>query len=510
MYVDIVIVNGKCMTMENDGTWDWIAVKDGKIFELGEGHDYMSLVDDPSIVIDAAGKTVMPGFIDSHFHLVQTAMNEKSVNLNNVKSFEEIGKLIREQEIKNPGECIFGVRLDNADLKEGVFPDRMVLDKFSNNVPVCINSLDYQVSMLNTYGLLYYKIPFYMNGVEMDENGVATGIIRGRANAALRTDILNNYSDRKRYTNVSDIIPKLLEAGITSINDMEGGYMYSDRDAEFIYEHQKDFPIDITLFYQCLDLNKVQEKRLTRIGGSMYVDGTMGARTAALTFEYADCPGEMGSLIFSQNELNEFVTECYLRHLQLSLYTIGDRAIDTALKAHEYAFYKTGIVGLRHRLEHVELAGMEHIKKAGELGIIFSMNPTYETYWGGPDKMYRKRIGERYKGTNKFREIIEQGVILCGGSDSDICDYNPFTGIHAAVNHPVKEHRIGVEDALKMYTINGAYAIFEENIKGSLRKGKTADIIVLDRDLSKVKNEDLDKVKVECTIKSGELIFNRL
>ena len=124
--------------------------------------------------------------------------------------------------------------------------------------------------------------------------------------------------------------------------------------------------------------------------------------------------------------------------------------------------------------------------------------------------MYRKRIGERYKGTNKFREIIEQGVILCGGSDSDICDYNPFTGIHAAVNHPVKEHRIGVEDALKMYTINGAYAIFEENIKGSLRKGKTADIIVLDRDLSKVKNEDLDKVKVECTIKSGELIFNRL
>ena len=167
MYVDIVIVNGKCMTIENDGTWDWIAVKDGKIFELGEGHDYMPLVDDPSIVIDAAGKTVMPGFIDSHFHLVQTAMNEKSVNLNNVKSFEEIGKLIREQEIKNPGECIFGVRLDNADLKEGVFPDRMVLDKFSNNVPVCINSLDYQVSMLNTYGLLYYKIPFYMNGIEM-------------------------------------------------------------------------------------------------------------------------------------------------------------------------------------------------------------------------------------------------------------------------------------------------------------------------------------------------------
>jgi len=163
--------------------------------------------------------------------------------------------------------------------------------------------------------------------------------------------------------------------------------------------------------------------------------------------------------------LNSIIYFCYINKLQLSLYTIGDRAIETALNAHEYALEKTGIKGLRHRMEHVELASLSQIKRAKNLGIIFSMNPTYERYWGGPNKMYSERLGKRYVETNKFREIIDSGLVLCGGSDSDVCDYNPFVGIHSAVNHPVKKHRISLYEAIKIYTINGAYAIFEENNK---------------------------------------------
>ena len=260
----------------------------------------------------------------------------------------------------------------------------------------------------------------------MDEKGAPTGIFRGKANATLRTNILNSYPNKNREENIRKLIPKLLKVGITTVNAMEGGYMYSDKDANFIYEHIADFPIDIVLFYQCLDLDKVREKKLKRIGGSLYIDGTMGARTAALTFEYNDKPGEMGRLIFSQKELNEFVEECYINKLQLSLYTIGDRAIEIALNAHEYALEKTGIKGLRHRMEHVELASLSQIKRAKKLGIIFSMNPTYERYWGGSNKMYSERLGKKYIETNKFREIIDGGLTLCGGSDSDVCDYNPL------------------------------------------------------------------------------------
>ena len=309
---------------------------------------------------------------------------------------------------------------------------------------------------------------------------------------------------------MSRLMPQLLSTGITTINAMEGGNMYSDKDADFIYEYSEEFPVDIALFYQSMDIEKIKNLYLNRIGGSLYIDGTMGARTAALSFEYADCPGRMGSLRFSQPELNEFVTECYRNNMQLSVYTIGDRAIEMALNAHEFALYHTGIRGLRHRLEHVELSDDRQMERAAEMGIIFSMNPTYEAYWGGKGKMYEQRLGERYVRTNCFREIIDSGVCICGGSDSDITEFNPLIGISAAINHQVEYHRASVYETLEMYTCNGAYAIFEEEEKGTLEVGKLADVIILDGDIMMTKKEKIQDMSVLSTIKSGELIYNRL
>ncbi len=510
MCADILIKNAKCLTMNNGGSAEWIAIHNGKILALGKNPVNCDLVDENTVVIDAEGRTVLPGFIDSHFHVVQTALNARSINLRNVHSFEEIGMQIQKAASEKPGQSIMGIRLQIEQLKEKKFPDRLILDRYCSDVPVWINCLDYQVSMLNTYGLLYYKVPFNMKGVEKDSQDVATGIFRGKANAVLRTNILDGITDKIRKEAVLDIIPGLLAVGITTANAMEGGYMYSDKDADFILEYGNEFPVDMALFYQSMDLEKLKRKNLKRVGGSFYVDGTMGARTAALSFEYADCPGTMGSLRYTQSELNEFVTECYNNNLQLSLYTIGDRAIGAALKAHEYALYQTGVTGLRHRLEHVELANPEHIRQAKEMGIIFSMNPTYETYWGGSEKMYSRRLGKNYVKTNMFREIIDQGVCLVGGSDSDITEYNPMIGIAAAVNHPVKQHRISVYEALEMYTCKAAYAIFEEKQKGTLEVGKNADVILLDQDILSTPHELLDKIKVIATIKSGDIIYNSL
>lgn len=506
---DILIKNAKCLTMKDGFIADWIAINGKKILSLGLSGEEHNLIGKNTVVIDALGNSVLPGFIDSHFHVVQTALNAKSMDLNNVKSFEDIGSHINEAISKNTAKTITGIGLQIEQLAEKTFPDRLVLDKYCSNAPVWISSLDYQVSMLNTYGLLYYKIPFNMEGVEKDSNDVATGIIRGKANAVLRKSILDAITDKYRKEVVSNIIPSVLSTGITTVNAMEGGYMYSDKDADFILEYENEFPVDMVLFYQSLDLDKVKRHNLNRVGGSLYVDGTMGARTAALSFEYVDCPGTMGSLRYTQSELNEFVAECYRNKLQLSLYTIGDRAIGSALAAHEYALYQTGITGLRHRLEHVELATTEHIQKAKELGIIFSMNPTYETYWGGPNKMYYERLGDKYVRTNMFREIIDRGVLLVGGSDSDITDFNPLVGISAAVNHPVEMHRISVYEALEMYTSKSSYAIFEENNKGTLESGKLADIIILDHDILSVSHDFIDKVKVLTTIKSGDIIYKR-
>lgn len=510
MQADIIIIHGQCMTMRDNEILHWIAIKNDKIIKVGSENDYQNYLDKKTLVIDAKGKTVLPGFIDSHFHLIQTAMNEKSIDGSLLHSYDEIKKAIKKVERKEPNKNISLVRLSKELLQEQKFPRREILDKISNNLPIYISTLDYQTSILNTYGMLYYKIPFHMDGIELDKNGIPTGIFTGKANAILRKNILDNYSSKRKKEDVLELIPKLLSVGITTLNAMEGGYMYSDKDAEWVYENQTEFPLDIILFYQCLNLERVKNKKLNRVGGSLYIDGTLGARTAALTFEYEDYPGKMGLLNFSQNELNLFLEECYKKHFQTSLYAIGDRAIELALNAHEYAIYKTGIIGLRHRIEHVVMANLEHIKRAKKMGIIFSMNPTYEKYWGGKGNMYEKRLGKKYQDTHKFREIIDGGVTLCAGSDSDVCEYNPFIGIKAAIQHPVKKNRITLLEALKMYTINAAYAIFEEEKKGTLEENKIADIIILNKDIQKENPQDLDQVKVLCTIKSGKIVYNTL
>lgn len=510
MKASIIIKNARCVTMENKEEKDWLAISGEEIIGLGNGNQYQALVDSKTILLDAKGNTVLPGFIDSHFHLIQTALDSVSMDLSDAKTYQDLGERIKEAYQQHSRGYIRGIRISEEQFEEKKFPSRAILDKYCSDAPLVLNSMEYQVSMLNTYALLYFKIPFTAEGVELDEKQMPTGIFRKQANAILRKNILNGIPDSQRGEATTKVMADILMNGITTINAMEGGFMYSDKDADFLHEYAGEFPIDIVLFYQTMDIDKIKRMNLKRAGGCFYIDGTFRARTAALSFEYADCPGTMGSLRLNQEEINDFVLKCYENGLQLALYTIGDRAIDLALKAHEKAYYQTGITGLRHRLEHVELAREEQIAKAKKLGIIFSMRPTYETYWGGPDKMYAQRLGASYTKTNPFKSIVEAGVTICGGSDSNVTEPSPLLGIHSAVNHPVEKHRVGIYEAIKMYTYNGAYAIFEEDKKGSLAIGKKADVVILDRDIFSVDQDKIKDIKVNTTIKSGEILFSNL
>jgi len=511
MSKDILIINGNCLSMINHTRYDWLVVRNDSILDVGYGEDYKKYAGQAGAILDAKGGTVLPGFIDSHFHVVQAAINSTSVDLSRAKSFDDIGDLISEA-AKKIGEdsVIRGIRLDGQNLKETRLPDRNVLDKFCKDFPVFLNTVEYQQSVLNTYALLYFKIPFTLQGIEFDENQVPTGIITHSANVFLRENILHSIPNSRRLEAVKSFSKALIEKGITTVNAMEGGRLYSDKDAEFMYEYADQFPFDSALFYQTMDIQKVKAMNLRRIGGCFYIDGTFGARTSALSFDYHDSPGNRGGLNFTQEELNDFVLDCYINKMQLALYTIGDRAIEQALNAHEYALDRTGNAGLRHRLEHVELPTAAHIRRAKELGLVFSMSPTYEYIWGGPGKLYWERLGGKYQLTNPFHEIMSEGVVVCGGSDCDVTPADPLLGIYAAVNHPVEMHRVDVYDAIKMFTCNGAYGIFEENRKGSLEQGKLADIAILDKNILKVKKEKIKDIKVNYTLKGGNIIFDRL
>lgn len=495
--------------MEDNKIFDWVAIKDKRILATGYGDEYKSFVECDK-VIDARGCTVMPGFIDSHFHMVQTALNRRYVNLSEARNFDDIADLIRAEGLKNPEMPINGIRVDKNNLKEKRLPTRHEIDKFWNNSSVWLNSYDYLTSILNTYGLLYYKIPFTMDGVELDEKKMPTGIFRGKANNVLRANILEEMSDFYRLEALDNLMPELASQGLTTANVMEGGKVYSDKDAEFINNviNEKKMYLDMELFFQTLNLEKIRKMGLKRVGGCLYIDGTFNSRNAAISFEYADAPGQRGRLYFTRERLDEFVEKCYERDLQLAVYAIGDRAIDMALNSFERASVLTGKTNLRNRIEHAELPTEEHIKKASRLGIIFSMQPAYEDKWGRPGGMYNQRLGEHYRFTNPFKEILDGNVKICGGSDSDTTEINYIKSIHSAVNHPTSEYRVSIMDGIKMFTSDGAYAIGQENEKGYLKEGYLADIAILDGDILN-SGDDFDKLKVEHTIKSGKLVYSK-
>lgn len=509
MDVDLLIYNGKCISFDEEKVFDWLAVKDGLIVDMGTADCYKNRLTRYNDSIDAKGGSVLPGFYDSNIHLMQTAFNQTRLSLREARSFSDIGDLIKEEmKQHDDGSPIIGYGLDESKLKEKKLPNRHVLDQFCRDLPVMLSRVEYHTSVLNTYGLLHYKISYTLDGIEMGEDKMPTGIVRYSANAKLREEILSDIpvSARKHALDLST--KELLRNGITTVNAMEGGYTFSDWDAEFIYMYKDLVPIDVLLFYQTTDVEMVKAKGLKRIGGSLFVDGAFGSRNAALAEAYSDRPGWKGNLYYSDDEMKGFVLACYENELQLSVHAIGERAIQQMLAAHKYAVQKTGKTGMRHRLEHAELITLEQIAEAKKLELVLSMQPAYEYYWGGPGNMYETRVGARYKKTNPFKGINDAGIIICGGSDSDVTPACPLIGIHAAVNHPTKAHRTDKMTAIKMFTQNGAFAVHEEDHKGTLTKGYDADIVILDRDLLSEKDERILECKVRYTIKNGNVLYS--
>lgn len=505
----IIIKNGRCMTMDERGTADWIAIEGERILAVGDGDGWQRFAQENFRLIDGRQRTVLPGFIDSHFHMVITGLADNFVNLEGARNFRSIGRSIKAARAKKKGELIVAKFLDATRLEEKRLPDRTVLDKYCNDAPVAVYSADYHVLILNTYGILYFKVPFSLDGVDLDEKGMPTGIFTNQAGSRLDTLIFNSFSDEDINQAVSGTMDKMLNYGITTIAAMEGGNMNfvfgQDKQCEFIYRHGGKYPIDMELFYQTTNVDYVVEKGLTRLGGNLYLDGTMGARTAALSFDYADAPGCRGLFCIDENYLKEVVCRCYEKNLQVALDAIGDAAIELALDAFELATSKFGARDYRSRIEHAELITESQMKRAADLGIILSMTPAYEGIWGDKGGMYEQRLGGHYGKSNQFRKIFDSGIIVCGGSDSDITDPNPMVGIHYAVNHPVASHRVNLEEALRMYTINGAYGLFKEEKIGSLTPGKVADIVILNQDLSTTAPDKLKETTVAVTIKSGKI-----
>jgi predicted amidohydrolase YtcJ len=422
---------------------------------------------------------------------------------------DELFSLIRHKASQVPeGEIIRGIGFDELKLIEKKMPTRYELDRCAPNNPVWISRVDYHTSIVNSLTLHMLNLPFNLEGIVRDGRSLPNGQLTGRASALVRSHMLGRTPEAEIGKGVHKALDIAISNGITSINAVEGGFTFHDKHAEFMLENKDTFPIDITLFYQTVDVEKILGKGLKRIGGTIFLDGTFGSRTAALAEPYSDDNSKSGTLYFSQEELNSFILDAHRNGLQIAVHAIGSRAIEQALTAYEYAQAVCPRKDPRHRIEHFELPQNEHIHRAKALGLVASVQPTYEYLWGGAGKMYDTRLGkERRKHTNPLSKYIEAGLIVAGGSDSDLTPMNPLLGIHSAVNHPNDEYSISVIDAIKLFTINGAKAVFEEKTKGSIEKDKVADMVVLDIDPFETSPSKLREISVVATIKEGNILF---
>ncbi|SDJ88594.1 amidohydrolase [Natronincola ferrireducens] len=507
---NLLLYNGKFITLSEEfPEAEWVYIKAGTIKDIGWGDGYRSYgAEVPSI--DLKGSTVVPGFIDSHVHLMESSLNTLSTYLGGATSIEDILEVLTtaKEEKTEWGDMIHCIGLEEIKLRENRMPTRWELDQVVKDRVVWISSIEYHVSIVNTFGFRLLNLPFNLSGIERNEEGVPTGVLRGRANFLARKKLLGITSDETRAKGTKKLFKNIITAGVTTINAMEGGFLFHDRDALYVHKNLHKFPIDVELFYQTTDVEKVKKMKLKRIGGCIFVDGSFGARTAALDYPYADDEGNKGTLFFQKEEITNFIMKSIANHLHIALHAIGSGAIRLVLEGYEAAKKEYPHTTSIMRIEHFELPNQDQIELATKLGVILSMQPTYEYFWGGAEKMYETRLGKvRGKRTNPFATIIANGGIIAGGSDSDVTPINPLLGIDTAVNHPNSQEAISPIEALKLFTINGAIALGQEKVKGRIDKGYLGDLCILSKNPLEGNTKEIKDIQVLGTIKAGKVLY---
>ncbi len=500
--------NGNIISMDNIGTvYNWIYIEHGVIIDAGNYEGYHKYLNKTIDTVDLDGNSVLPGFTDSHVYLVQTGINKLAVDLSEATSIDEVIQLlVKRASETSKGKLVRGVKLDECNLNEKRLPNKFELDKYFKEHPVWINRIEKHTSIVNSYALRELKLPFNLQGIEYDGN-IPTGIVYDRANAFITNKFYSQIADDVRDEGVQLAFEHAMEKGITTINAMEAGFAFCDRDGEFVYLNKEKFPIDVNLFYQTLDLEKLNRMGIKRVG-CLFLDGSIGSRTAALSSPYADDPTCNGSLYFSKKSLDDIVLKAHLADFQLAIHAVGDKAIEMILNSIEKALASYPKVNHRHRIEHFELPSKSALEKSRKLGVIASMVPNAIEKWSKEGATYGVRLGrDRLNINNPFRDVLNYGIKIAAGSDSDTTEMDPFKSMQAIVDNKNVHQGVSINEALKMFTIDAAYANFEDRMKGSIERGKLADLIIINQNPYDIDPSKLSQIQVLETVKNGLTVY---
>ncbi|HEY8361985.1 MAG TPA: amidohydrolase [Tissierellaceae bacterium] len=541
--MDTILVNGKVYTVDNKRSIkEAIAIKNGIIADIGTNEEILSLKNDNTEIIDLKGKLILPGFNDSHMHLVNLGYTLSKVSLYGVSSLDEIGKRIYEYIEENKlkkGTWIMGNGWNQDYFQdEKRFPTRYDLDKISTEYPIVITRICGHVIVANSLALKLLNItkdtPQVEGGyIDVDEYGEPLGIFREKA-IYIVFNSLPSPSNEEIKRMIKKAVKELNKQGITSVGTDDFGAL-PNRDYKQIlkayFELKDNKELNVRVNEQCLLGTKdeftsfLEEGYNTSWGDENFrigplkilLDGSLGARTAALTKPYNDQHDTIGILTMEEEELYDLVEFAHKNNTQLAIHAIGDRAIYVAMEGIERALKKYTRNNHRHGIVHCQITDEVLLNKFKELELIAYIQPIFLDYdW----KIVRDRVGEELEKTSyNWKTLVNKRVNIACGSDAPVETFNVLYGIYEAVTRMdlngnpkggwLPEQKLTVEEAVYGYTMGGAYSTFEENIKGSIEKGKLADLVVLSRDIFEIPKEEIKDVEVEMTIFNGKIVYEK-
>jgi len=520
------VVLGKVWTGDDQNPWaEGFAIIGDSIVAVGSADEINRWIGEETQKVETASKNlIVPGFIDCHTHFMEGGFGLASVQLRDAKTPEEFIQRIKDFALTQPK----GVWITNGDWDHenwgGELPSRDWIDSVTKDNPVWINRLDGHMCLANTATLKAAAIDNHVKEVEggaivRDKKGKITGVFKDNA-MNLIYKIVPDPSVEQKDKALEAAMNYVAARGVTSAHNMSG---YMD-----VFERAREKNALKTRIYAGMVLNEwraLNQKiikqgrgdKWLRIGGlKEFVDGSLGSHTAAFFKPFTDAPTDSGFFITSEEELYRRIKSADSAGLHVMTHAIGDKAIHTLLNIYGQVSKENGERDRRFRIEHAQHIDPNDIPRFANLNVIPSMQP----YHAIDDGRFAERLigSERIKTTYAFGSLLKANAKLAFGSDWFVAPPTPLEGIYAAVTRQtldgknpdgwVPEQKISVDDALRCYTIRAAYASFEENIKGSIKQGKLADFIILDKNLFEIAPSEIRNVKVLQTAVGGKFVYS--
>ena len=533
MKANLVFINGEVITADKQNSIvESVAIKDNRIIGVGSNLEMKEFIGEKTEVIDLAGKSLLPGLIDSHIHLVLYGVFQLNISCkeSHIDSVAALLNELKKKSLETPkGEWIRAWGFNETTIKEKRYPTIAELDAISTDHPIIITRTCGHISIVNTAALekagYDEKTQNPQGGIiEKNENGDLTGKLFEAAN--MKMNDVASYTDDELMKAVKIASDHFISGGITSIH--EAG-TFDSNSYRLLQTAIKNKEIRVRVYAivgTINDSDKFVNKMINagivtgtgdekfRVGpAKIFLDGSSSGPTIATREPYTSDPNKSGILYYSEEEIYKVLGEAHKKGYQITVHAQGDKAIEMYLNCVERALKEAPRKNHRHRIEHAGISTPDLQERMKQLEVIPIPNPPFPYEYG---EIYAHNYGERVNYMYAARDYIDKNIIAAGSSDAPVTDYNPLLGIHTAVNRKSQlgaeigtNQCISVLEAIKLYTWNGAYASFEEDIKGSLEVGKLADLVILNDSILKAKPDRIKDLKVEATIIDGEIVYQR-